>query len=257
MNAGTGAGRSAGFAAPRAVVPETRILGGTSVSQAHISVRTRRPRCARRSRTQCALPPPIWSKEKEKATAAETQEYIANVGSVIDSLRSDYPMLPHDEPSLALYCDYVTLRSPAGFICQGKSAYRAILWLMRTQLRMFFQNRRLVVLGLYHDREADEVYVRWRFSGFSRVAPAGTPAFVYDGLSIYSLNEQGHISDHTLDNIMRVRRSIRPLFESVLAAASVAHMPGVAAPVPARAPLARFIRVEERETVETKQVARK
>lgn len=162
------------------------------------------------------------------------QEYLANVGSVIDSLRADYPRLAEEEPSLEMYSEVVTLRSPAGILCQGIPAYRGVLWFMRAQLRLFFSSRTIQVLGLYHDKDACQIYVRWRLSGHSRVALPSSPVFIYDGLSIYTLNDEGYIMDHLLDNIVRVRRSIRPIFEAVLSsAAASAHLTGarVGAPV--------------------------
>lgn len=166
------------------------------------------------------------------AGGGDEQEYWANVGSVIDSLREDYPRIPDEEPSLALYSAAVTLRSRTGMVCQGRPAYRGVLWLIRAQLRMLFTARSLSVLGLNFDRQAAQIYVRWRLSGAPRMAATACPAFIYDGLSIYTLDDSGYIKDHLLDNIVRIRRPLRPLFESVLAAA----VSGGAAPAPVGVP---------------------
>lgn len=201
-------------------------------------IRERRTHCARRCRTFATAERPPPPPTSEEAKRNERQEYLANVGSVIDALRADYPRLAEEEPSLELYSEVVTLRSPAGLLCQGLPAYRGVLWFMRAQLRLFFSSRSITVLGLYHDKDAAQIYVRWRLTGHSRVALASSSAFIYDGLSIYTLNDDGYISDHLLDNIIRVRRSIRPIFEAVLSsAAASAHLSGV----PVRAPVA-FVR---------------
>lgn len=188
-----------------------------------------RPPCARRSRTPsaCAAPPGKEQKPPRKQSA----EYHANVGSVIDSLRSDYPLLPTVEPPLSSYAENLTLRARAGLLCQGLPAYRGVLWLLRAQLRVCFGPRvHVAVHGLFHDAGAGQVFVRFRLSATPRVGMgvvglgggASAGSFVYDGLSVYTLNEAGLIEDHLLESIVRLRRPLRPLFESVLSASPVA-----------------------------------
>lgn len=202
--------------------PRAFTLGAThssvrALDAARSAARTmRRPRRARGASVRCTVEPRA---PPGHAPPGKTQEYWANVGSVIDALREDYPRLPDAEPSLALYSSAVTLRSRAGVICQGRAAYRGVLWLARAQLRMCFTMRSLAVMGIYFDRAAAQVYVRWRLTGVSRVSAARSPAYVYDGLSLYTLDDNGCIRDHLLDNIVRIRRPLRPLFDSVLAAA--------------------------------------
>ena len=210
-------GMSCGFVGQAGIGLRRNALSDTCVLEQGATRERRRTAYIRRARYPVtALGPTPPSAQHDK-----TQQYYANVGAVIDSLREDYPRLTEEEPSLSVYSEYVTFRTPGGTVCQGRAAYRGVLWLLRTQIRMFFMARSLTVLSLYYDKEAAQVILRWRLTGVSRVVPSGSPTVVIDGQSTYTLNDYGLIKDHLLDNIVRIRRSIRPLFESVLSTATV------------------------------------
>ncbi len=212
-------GMSCGFVGQAGIGLRRSGTNCASGAERGITRERRRAACVRRARHVVTALGPTHPNPNPQHD--ETQEYYTNVGAVIDSLREDYPRLTEEEPSLSLYSDYVTFRTPAGMVSYGRPAYRGVLWLLRTQVRMFFMARSLTVLSLYYDKEEAQIILRWRLTGVSRVVPSGSPAVVIDGQSTYTLNDNGFIKDHLLDNVVRIRRSVRPLFDSVLSTATV------------------------------------
>jgi len=158
-------------------------------------------------------------------------EYYANVGKVVETLRADYPALPHRTPDLSIYSPRVAFHAkhPPGGVrmpaLRGLDAYGALLWATRAHIRVLLVSPSLRVLSLYHDAGAGRLYLRWRLAGTPRyvavarpggeVATSG-PAWMYDGMSVYQLGKDGWVVAHELDPNVWNKRKLRSV-QSALA----------------------------------------
>ena len=98
---------------------------------------------------------------------AAAAAYAANLGSVIETLRSDYPQLLVRPPVGDIYTPDVAFVS-AGLTTAGAGAYGALWWAVRSAARLLLVEGEVAVTSLYADAAAGKVYVRWRLTGVFR-----------------------------------------------------------------------------------------
>lgn len=150
-------------------------------------------------------------------------DYWANLGTVIDVLREDYPRMTISEPDYSIYDARIVFRDHSGYRVAGIEAYRTVLWAIRAQLRLFFATSAIVIQSLYHNDKEGAIYVRWRLTAtpwWAVIAGKACP-WVYDGLSVYKVNHRGWVYEHLLENNVQTPTAVRPLFERVLSVGSV------------------------------------
>ncbi|GAB0494856.1 hypothetical protein MMPV_006152 [Pyropia vietnamensis] len=156
-------------------------------------------------------------------------DYYANVGKVIETLRADYPALPRRSPCLSIYSPSVTFSAkhlPGGVrmpALHGLDAYGALLWATRAHVRVLLVAPSVRVLSLYHDVPGGRLYLRWRLAGTPRYVAVvargsggggrsgresgGGPAWMFDGMSVYHLGNDGWVAAHELDpNVWNKRK---------------------------------------------------
>ncbi|CAN8074576.1 unnamed protein product, partial [Agarophyton chilense] len=143
--------------------------------------------------------------------ALRTPEYYANVGSVIDTLRADYPALLHDAPDLSIFTEHVVFSDASGNCIRGKRAYSKLFWVLRLQAMVFLGAHCVRVQSVFHDDCDGCVYLRWRvqFSprSWTLLSAVNSDAFVVDGMSLYRLDHHGWVYHHSLENSVRRRRA--------------------------------------------------
>jgi hypothetical protein len=151
-------------------------------------------------------------------------DYYANVGSIIEHLRADYPRLFTSSPDLTRYAENIlfTERS-TGYAVEGKDGYERLMWCVRANSRLFFTKPSIAITSLYHDNDAGVIYLRWRFSAMPRVwgLMRSPPHVVLDAMSVYKINEDGFIAEHCLDNQAPVRPKLRAKIEDILALGTI------------------------------------
>lgn len=155
-------------------------------------------------------------------------DYYVNVGKVIETLRADYPALPRRSPNLSIYSPGVTFSAkhpPGGVrmpVLHGIDAYGALLWATRAHVRVLLVSPSVRVLSLYHDVPGGRLYLRWRLAGTPRHVAVvarggggngrggregGGPAWMFDGMSVYHLGNDGWVAAHELDpNVWNKRK---------------------------------------------------
>jgi hypothetical protein len=170
-------------------------------------------------------------------------DYAANAGTVIETLRSDYPHLFERDPNFEVYSPTITLVDrTSGNVLQGLGAYKAVFWVLRLHGKLLFSERSIEITSLFHDEREGTVYIRWIMRGRLRrwVPLLGLGAFrlrpeqdapgwqestsweeetrirQLEGYSMYYLNLDGWVEQHALDNIQHTRLRLRPLVESIL-----------------------------------------
>jgi hypothetical protein len=170
-------------------------------------------------------------------------DYWANAGTVIETLRADYPHLFERDPDFEIYVPTIVLVDrTSGNVLHGLAAYRAVFWVLRLHGKLLFSERSVEITSLFHDEREGVVYVRWMMRGRlrhwvpllglgairpgSKQSPSGwnestswedeTRIRQLEGYSMYHLNMDGWVEQHALDNIQHTRLRLRPLVESIL-----------------------------------------
>ncbi|GAB0491376.1 hypothetical protein MMPV_002629 [Pyropia vietnamensis] len=119
-------------------------------------------------------PPPLSSAAAaDAASRAAAAAYAANLGTVIETLRSDYPHLLTRPPVGSIYTPDVAFVS-AGLTTAGAGAYGALWWAVRSVARLLLVRGEVAITSLYADASAGRVYVRWRLTGALRGGGGGT-----------------------------------------------------------------------------------
>lgn len=88
-----------------------------------------------------------------------------------------------------------------GATIHGFDAYRSLLWLLRTQARIFFTGSCVEIKSVFHDDYEGKIYIRWSLMGELRMGRR----VVIDGLSLYRLGVDGRVVEHCLESISRSR----------------------------------------------------
>jgi len=133
-------------------------------------------------------PAPLWSPVSPVRLPNSPSEYDLNVGSLVDSLRHDYPLMLVSEPDLSLFTE--TMEFCGGpWSVRGLERYRKALGSLRWAKKVAKVDTevgtRIVLSG-------GAVRVRWTCK---------VGAAVVDGISVYELNARGHVKTHRLENI--------------------------------------------------------
>lgn len=168
------------------------------------------------------VPPP-------KRRAPRAPDYAVNVGAAIEALRADYPAFLERAPDMAVYAQNVVLKDrPSGYRLGGREAYARLCWALRMQAAFCFSSAGVAIHSLYYDDDAGVIYLRWRLQGSLRVwgLISRPPVVVVDAMSIYGLNSEGRICEHTLDpTVPQKPRRLRPFVEEVLALGTIRKAP--------------------------------
>lgn len=118
-------------------------------------------------------PPPLTSAAAaDAASRAAAAAYTANLGTVIETLRADYPHLLTRPPVGSIYTPDVAFVS-AGLATAGAGAYGALWWAVRSVARLLLVGGEVAITSLYADASAGRVYVRWRLTGILRGVGGG------------------------------------------------------------------------------------
>lgn len=234
---------------PRALTPKTPSSSETKRLQSSKPLSLFKKRSQETTLTRARSPPPSSSPTSSPSSPSPSHsptpspqgpqgnrspDFHANVGSVIDTLRADYPHMLTQVPDLSMFCDDVVLSDGKGNRLVGKDAYRTVLFLLRAHARLFLTSASLHVLSMYYqDDTRPAIHMRWRMRASPRVwasANRDTPAIV-DGLSIYYLDYRGHVMHHAFET--RVRNGptvVRPVFQHVSPVGNIAVETGLHLP---------------------------
>lgn len=170
------------------------------------------PRTSQPSSPNSSPPPPPPQPNR-------SPDFHANVGTVIDTLRADYPHLLTHPPDYSIYRDDVVISDSTGYRLVGKDAYRTVLFLLRAHTKLFLTTASLHIVSMfYHDDNRPAVHVRWRMRSSPRVwaATRSDSPVIIDGLSVYYLDSSGWVYHHTFESKVRNgRKPVRVAFETV------------------------------------------
>ena len=133
-------------------------------------------------------------------------EFQLNLGALIDSLRTDYPLLFVEPQDLSLFDESVELHGPSGQRLIGIGQYTAVLDLLRFSRRVAMDDAELTHRITIDGRS---VRVRWSAKLWIKDPTLGLTSFHQepvlvnvDGVSRYDLDGKGHVHLHALENIV-------------------------------------------------------
>lgn len=190
------------------------------------------------SRKPLHVSPVRNSGNKKPPRSNRSPDFHANVGTVIDTLRSDYATLLTEAPDLSMFRDDILLSDASGNTLAGKDAYKTVLFLLRAHARLFLLQASLHIVSMHYSDETKPspttcstsgspcVHVRWRMRATPRAwyAAHRQPTSVVDGISVYYLDSCGHVAKHTFETKVRVGPTqvvIKPVFRRIV---SVGHI---------------------------------
>ena len=205
---------SASPIAPARMVSARRIgseLGKTLLSNAAPASPPRAPSRSRASAVpvQISHAGAVQVDEEESAVKWQRRaptEYQLNLGTLIDSLRSDYPLLFVEPQDLSLFDDAVELHGPSGQRLSGIGPYTAVLRVLRFSRRVAMDDAELTHRITVDGRS---VRVRWSAKLWIKDPTLGLTSFQQepvlvnvDGVSRYDLDGKGFVYLHALENIV-------------------------------------------------------
>ncbi|KAL4452393.1 hypothetical protein ABPG75_008055 [Micractinium tetrahymenae] len=126
----------------------------------------------------------------------DQQDFFANVGDAIRTLREDYPLLFVKDLNYSIYREDLTFKDP-NLTFHGLKAYRAIFWGLRFHGKLLLQAANVRVLRIWQPEDA-VIKLRWQINAKPRLS--GTPG-TFDGISIYRLDRRGKVYQHEVTDV--------------------------------------------------------
>lgn len=126
------------------------------------------------------------------------EDFYANLGDAIRTLREDVPICLKSEISYDIYREDVTFRDPRNTF-HGIDNYKLIFWSLRFHGNLFFKQLYVEVKRIWQ-KDDDTICLRWTVHGFPRLPwdQEGT----FDGVSSYKLDCHGKIYEHQVNNVI-------------------------------------------------------
>ncbi|KAG2487693.1 hypothetical protein HYH03_013692 [Edaphochlamys debaryana] len=156
-----------------------------------------------------------------------SEDYFANVGDAIRSLRDDIPMLFQRELNYDIYREDIVFRDPRNSL-QGLQNYQRLFWSLRFHGKIFFQKLYVDVKRIWQPEDG-VIKMRWTVHGIPRVPWEAEGTF--DGISSYRLDSHGKIYEHSVDNIL-LRDPPMAMNPPLLAGLNLQPLAGTQTPVP-------------------------
>ncbi|WPT12771.1 hypothetical protein PSENEW3_00002613 [Picochlorum sp. SENEW3] len=137
-----------------------------------------------------------------KRTSPDPQEdkeedYYANMGDAIRTLREDIPQLFRKEFDYSIYREDIVFKD-SRLEFRGIKNYKIILWSLRFHGQLFFKHMHVDILRIWQPEEYI-IKMRWQVNGYPRVWWEAEGRI--DGISTYKLDKKGKIYEHTVDNV--------------------------------------------------------
>jgi len=125
-------------------------------------------------------------------------DYYANVGYAIRTLREDIPLLFIRDLNYDIYREDIVFKDPRNTF-KGMDNYKLIFWSLRFHGRIFFRTVFVEIKRLW---QIDDncIRMRWTVHGFPRVPWEAEGTF--DGVSEFKLDKDGKIYSHSVDNVI-------------------------------------------------------
>ncbi|KAL0039060.1 hypothetical protein WJX77_006770 [Trebouxia sp. C0004] len=136
------------------------------------------------------------------------QEFLANFGTAVRSLRADIPCTLQRSPNMDIFAANISFTDNISprmdhqtNVVQGHEAYSRQLWSLRFHAALLFSKSHVEMLRMWQ-RDDKTIAVRWSVQCSPRLIGGVTGSKVrLDGISEYKFNDDGKVSKHTVDVI--------------------------------------------------------
>jgi hypothetical protein len=145
-------------------------------------------------------------RELGKNRRNRSPDFEPNVGKVIDTLMKDYRDLFHRVPNFDIYTNDIRVMDPSGVRLNGKLFYKQFFAMLRL-VKTVALDRTLINYKVSYDWVDQEVKVQWNLKIWLRTQ--SQPRYI-DGISRYSINDEGKVCAHVIDNLIINNRPIEP-----------------------------------------------
>ncbi|KAK9805511.1 hypothetical protein WJX72_002363 [[Myrmecia] bisecta] len=142
--------------------------------------------------------PPKTRPKKPPNDNGKEDDFYANVGDAIRTLRSEIPLLFVQDLTYDIYRNDIVFRDPRNCF-KGIRNYKTIFWSLRFHGRIFFKSLYVDVQRIWQPDDM-RIKMRWKVHGIPRVPWEAEGTF--DGLSEFKLDRHGKIYEHILSNIV-------------------------------------------------------
>jgi hypothetical protein len=142
-------------------------------------------------------PSPSQLKEQEDERR-KRQDYYANVGDAIRTLREEIPLLFFRDLTYDIYREDVVFKDPRNTL-RGKKNYKLLFKALRVFGRVFFTRTRVDVRRIWQP-ESNRISLRWQFKGVPRIPWEVEGRF--EGVSEFKLDSEGKIYEHSVTNVV-------------------------------------------------------
>jgi hypothetical protein len=141
---------------------------------------------------------PPSSKLSDPKNKQKKDDFYANVGDAIRTLREETPTLFQKDLTYDLYRDDIVFKDPRNAF-HGKKNYKTLFWSLRFHGRLFFRVLYVDVHRIWQPEESI-IRMRWTVHGVPRVPWEAEG--VFDGVSQWKLDRDGKIYEHSVDNVI-------------------------------------------------------
>ncbi|KAK9903421.1 hypothetical protein WJX75_005160 [Coccomyxa subellipsoidea] len=142
--------------------------------------------------------PPPRSSQTPGGGDDDKNEFYANVGNAIRTLRVEIPLLFQQDFTYDIYREDVVFRDPRNTF-KGLKNYKTIFWSLRFHGRLFFSRLYVDVQRIWQPDDA-QIRMRWTVHGIPRVPWKAEG--IFDGVSTFKLDRKGKIYEHQVDNVI-------------------------------------------------------
>lgn len=145
-------------------------------------------------------------KELQRKKLNRSPDFEANVGKVIDTLMKDYRDFFHRVPNFDIYTNDIKVMDPSGVRLNGKLFYKQFFAMLRL-VKTVALDRTLINYKVSYDWAEQEVKVQWNLKIWLRAL--SNPRYI-DGISRYSINNDGKVCAHVIDNLIINNTPVEP-----------------------------------------------
>ena len=139
-------------------------------------------------------------KKPKKKLKLRSDDFEPNLGKVIDTLNSDYPLLFIKSLDYSIYIKDIEVTDPTGIAFQGINIYKNLFTALRFFAKTIFKSQTLTY-KINYDYMEQVVRIIWHVQITSDFGVFQSPLFV-DGISKYHINWEGHVYRHEVTNIV-------------------------------------------------------
>mmetsp|Transcript_38621 Transcript_38621/g.88962 ORF Transcript_38621/g.88962 Transcript_38621/m.88962 type:complete len:372 (-) Transcript_38621:118-1233(-) len=146
-------------------------------------------------------PAEVATRPSSDKTANEAQEFNLNVGSAIDTLRSDIPSLLHKAPDLSIFRDDVRVFDPNGEKLRGIAQYSQMYRVLRGMSSIALQDSSKIDARFFFDKSRSTLRSKVSAKLWIHGMPASAEPMHIDVVSSYEFDSKGIVMKHTVDRV--------------------------------------------------------